>query len=143
MIYLCCSRDKIIDFLNAGDSFSILPILTFAIANTYSDKQVEIIDRASLMNVLLATDCYTIGAGIMPSLLNEERIVSVPFESDDFYTIGYILHTDRNISDLTRIFIEMPNVTVGDFLQSRQEYPSHFWWSYYLKTAFLAVFYLV
>lgn len=85
------------------------------ITNAYSDKQVEISDRASLMNVLLATDCYTIGTGIMPSLLNEGRIVSIPFKSEDFYIIGYILRTDRNISAITREFIEMLNVAVRDF----------------------------
>ncbi len=92
-----------------------ISFFTEEITNTYSDKQVEISDRASLMNVLLATDCYTIGTGIMPSLLNEGRIVSIPFESEDFYTIGYILRTDRNISDLTKSFIDMLNATVSDF----------------------------
>lgn len=89
---------------------------TEEITSIYSDKQVEISDRASLMNVLLATDCYTIGTGIMPSLLNQERIVSIPFESDDFYTIGYILRNDRNISDLTKTFIEMLNTTVKRYV---------------------------
>lgn len=88
---------------------------TEEIINTYSDKQVEISDRASLMNVLLATDCYTIGTGIMPSLLNEGRIVSIPFESDAYYTIGYILRADRNVSDLTNKFIEMLDATAKNF----------------------------
>ncbi len=88
---------------------------TEEITNTYSDKQVEISDRASLMNVLLATDCYTIGTGIMPSLLNEGRIVSIPFDSEDFYTIGYIVRADRNLSDLTKRFIEMLNIAVRNF----------------------------
>jgi DNA-binding transcriptional LysR family regulator len=88
---------------------------TEEITNIYSDKQVEISDRASLMNVLLATDCYTIGTGIMPSLLNQDRIVSIPFESEDFYTIGYILRTDRNISDLTKTFIEMLSKTAKNY----------------------------
>lgn len=80
---------------------------TEEITSIHSDKQVEISDRASLMNVLLATDCYTIGTGIMPSLLNESRIASVPFESEDFYTIGYILRNDRAASELTKTFIDM------------------------------------
>lgn len=85
---------------------------TEEITNAHCDKHIEISDRASLMNVLLAADCYTIGTGIMPSLLNEGRIVSVPFSSEDFYIIGYILRTDRNISGITRNFIEMLNETV-------------------------------
>ena len=88
---------------------------TEEIANIYSDKQVEISDRASLMNVLLSTDCYTVGTGIMPSSLNEERIVSIPFESEDFYTIGYIVRNDRNISELAKIFIEMLNASVKGY----------------------------
>ena len=70
-------------------------------------KRVEISDRATLMNVLLATDSYTVGTGIMPSLLNEKRIISIPFESDDSYLIGTILRKDRNPSVLTKRFAEM------------------------------------
>ncbi len=88
---------------------------TEEIANIYSDKQVEISDRASLMNCLLATDCYTIGTGIMPSLLNIGRIVSIPFESDDFYTIGYVLRTDRKMSDMAKKFIDRMKKTAENF----------------------------
>lgn len=70
-------------------------------------KHVEISDRASLMNVLLATDCYTVGTGIMPSILNDGEIISIPLESNSYYNIGYILHTDRKCSDLAMHFIDM------------------------------------
>lgn len=80
---------------------------TEELANICSDKQIEISDRASLMNCLLGTDSYTIGTGIMPSLLNEGRIVSIPFESDSCSIIGYILRSDKNISDLSKKFIDL------------------------------------
>jgi len=75
--------------------------------NSDVKKHIEISDRASLMNVLMTTDSYTIGTGIMPSALNEGKIVSIPIKSNLFYNIGYILHTDRKCSDLTAYFIEM------------------------------------
>ena len=83
------------------------PFFTEEIAGVCSDKQVEISDRASLMNVLLASDAYTLGTGIMPSLLNQDRILSIPLESDDFYIIGYVMRGDRMSSPLTQKFIEM------------------------------------
>lgn len=86
---------------------------TEEIVNLHSDKHIEISDRASLMNVLLASDCYTVGTGIMPSLLNKGRIVSIPFESDDFYTIGYLLRADRTVSSVTKKFIDMLHTAVG------------------------------
>ena len=76
------------------------------------DRQVEISDRASLMNVLLATDCYTIGTGIMPSLLNEGRIVSSPLSSDDYYSIGYLTRGDKTLSPLAKEFIDRLHKTV-------------------------------
>lgn len=69
------------------------------------DKHIEISDRASLMNMLLLTDGYTVGTGIMPSALNRGSIVSIKLESDDFYTIGYILRADKKPSELTERFI--------------------------------------
>lgn len=85
------------------------------IVDVHSDKHIAINDRATLMNVLLSTDCYTVGTGIMPSQLNDGRIVSIPLESEDYYTIGYIVRTDRNVSELTKEFAEMLNIMAKDY----------------------------
>ena len=69
-------------------------------------KHIEISDRASLMNVLMTTDSYTVGTGFMPSALNEGKIVSIPLESSSYYNIGYILQTERKHSSLAESFIE-------------------------------------
>lgn len=69
-------------------------------------KHIRISDRATLMNVLLLTDCYTIGTGIMPSALNGGNIKSVALSSDAYYNIGYILRNDNKCSELVQKFIE-------------------------------------
>lgn len=74
---------------------------------TYINKHIEISDRATLMNVLLITDAYTVGTGIMPSALNRGDIVSIPLESEEYYIIGYLLNNDRKVSDATRKFIDL------------------------------------
>lgn len=65
-----------------------------------NEKKIVISDRATLMNVLLKTDCYTIGTGIMPSNLNDGKIVGIPLVTDESYSVGYILKRNR-ISTLT------------------------------------------
>ena len=85
------------------------------IVDIRSDKHIAINDRATLMNALLSTNCYTVGTGIMPSQLNEGRIISIPLESEDYYTIGYVLRTDRNLSELTKEFIKMLKLTAKDY----------------------------
>lgn len=69
------------------------------------DKHVEISDRATLMNVLMITDAYTVGTGIMPSALNRGDIVSIPLDSPERYYIGYILNGERNVSGMMQRFI--------------------------------------
>ena len=73
---------------------------------TYIDKHIEISDRATLMNLLMVTDSYTVGTGIMPSALNKGDIVSVPLDTKTQYHIGYILNNERKVSEITQKFIE-------------------------------------
>ncbi len=79
---------------------------------SYIDRHIEISDRATLMNVLMLTDSYTIGTGIMPSALNKGDIVSVPFESKESYIIGYLLNDERKISEVTQAFISQLENTI-------------------------------
>lgn len=82
---------------------------------TDSPRQVEVSDRASLMNVLLSTDGYVLGTGIMPSTLNMGRIISIPFDSTDHYLLGYILRSDRKTSELTQTFLQMLHTALPNF----------------------------
>jgi DNA-binding transcriptional LysR family regulator len=75
-------------------------------------KHIEISDRATLMNLLLITDSYTIGTGIMPSALNNGDIVSIPLQSEDFYIIGYLLNDMRKLSEMSSAFIEKLNSSI-------------------------------
>ena len=77
------------------------------IGNINTNRQVHISDRASLMNVLLGTDGYTIGTGMMPSELNYGRIVSIPYQSDEYYILGYILREEKGMTELIEKFISM------------------------------------
>ena len=72
-----------------------------------ADKQIVISDRATLMNVLLKTDAYTIGTGIMPSALNEQKIQSIPIESDSCYSVGYIMRSDRSKTPMLERFLNL------------------------------------
>lgn len=75
------------------------------ISGDFADKHIVISDRATLMNVLLKTDAYTVGTGIMPSALNEDKIVSIPLASNSLYSVGYITRNDRKPTPILEKFI--------------------------------------
>ena len=76
------------------------------------DKHIEISDRATLMNVLMVTDAYTVGTGVMPSALNRGDIISIPMDSTAQYYIGYILNGERKVSAMVQRFIDRFEATL-------------------------------
>ncbi len=71
------------------------------------NKSIKINDRATLLNLLIATDAYTIGTGIMTSELNGGKIVSIPVENDSLYTIGWLSRQDIECGPLANRFVEI------------------------------------
>ena len=69
------------------------------------NKHITISDRATLMNVLLTTESYTVGTGLMPSALNDGKIIGLRIECESFYRIGYILRKGAVKSELMEEFI--------------------------------------
>ncbi len=49
-------------------------------------------DRATLFNLLIGLDGYTIATGILNSNLNGDNIVSIPLDIDDEIDIEYLKH---------------------------------------------------
>lgn len=71
-----------------------------------SPKNIVVSDRATLFNLLIGLDGYTISSGILSSDLNGDNIVSIPLESKEIMEIGYITATDRQISEMTNRYLE-------------------------------------
>ena len=77
-------------------------------------KHIRINDRATLMNLLLSTDCYTIGTGVMTSDLNNGNVISVPLVSGDIYTVGIINRADVGLNEDAERFVKILYETVGE-----------------------------
>lgn len=79
-----------------------------------SKKQIHISDRATLMNLLLSTDSYTIGTGIMSSELNDNgNVISVKLNSQDMYSVVLIHRSDVGLSDDAEEFLRIILETTG------------------------------
>lgn len=71
-----------------------------------SPKSIIVSDRATLFNLLIGLDGYTISSGILSSDLNGSNIVSIPLESDEIMEIGYIYNTSKPLNQISRRYIE-------------------------------------
>lgn len=71
-----------------------------------SPKSIIVTDRATLFNLLIGLNGYTISSGILSSDLNGTNIVAIPLESDEIMEIGYIVPIDRPLSPISERYLE-------------------------------------
>ncbi|WP_130810615.1 LysR family transcriptional regulator [Olsenella sp. Marseille-P4559] len=69
------------------------------------DKAVVVTDRATLFNLLIGLDGYTIASGILSKDLNGGNIVSVPLEDGDVMELGYIHQPRRPLSPIAESYL--------------------------------------
>lgn len=70
-------------------------------------KNIMVRDRASLFNLLIGLDGYTICSGVINEALNGSNILAIPLEVDDEMDIGYIVHKQTTYSPLAARYIEI------------------------------------
>lgn len=68
-------------------------------------KSIKVSDRATLFNLLIGLNGYTISSGIISEELNGREIVSIPLEADDNMKIGIITRKDIMSTSLGEIYI--------------------------------------
>ncbi len=69
-------------------------------------KSIVVSDRATLFNLLIGLNGYTISSGIVSSDLNGDDIVSVPLESDEMMRLGYVHLSGRPLSPIAERYVQ-------------------------------------
>ncbi len=69
-------------------------------------KNIKVSDRATLFNLLIGLNGYTISTGVLSSDLNGNSIIAVPLEIEDKLTVGYLIHKNMTLSKLAIEYIE-------------------------------------
>ena len=71
-----------------------------------SPKNVIVTDRATLFNLLIGLNGYTISSGILSSDLNGSDIISIPLESSEKMEIGFVYKMDETLDEVSTSYIE-------------------------------------
>lgn len=71
-----------------------------------SPQSIVVTDRATLFNLLIGLNGYTISSGILSSDLNGTDIVSIPLESEERMEIGYIEPANRTLNKVSERYLK-------------------------------------
>lgn len=80
-------------------------------------KSIVVSDRATLFNLLIGLNGYTLATGILNSKLNGDNIVSIPLDIDDRIDIVYIQHQKANLSKMGETFIHYLHQEINENLK--------------------------
>lgn len=68
-------------------------------------KTIRVSDRATLFNLLIGLNGYTICTGILNNDLNGDNIVSVPLKTDEIMRIGWIANEKAHLSAIALDYV--------------------------------------
>ena len=96
--YPCLSFDQ-----GTNNSF----YLAEEVLSTYEYKKIiKASDRATMLNLMVGLNGYTLCSGIICEELNGYDYKAVPLEGDDTMHIGYVKRKGSTLSEMAEIYIE-------------------------------------
>ena len=69
-------------------------------------KNIRVRDRATLFNLLIGLNGYTVCSGVIDKKLNGKDIIAVPLADESDMRIGYITHKKRMLSRLGTTYLD-------------------------------------
>ncbi|WP_026695494.1 LysR family transcriptional regulator [Peribacillus kribbensis] len=79
-------------------------------------KNIRVTDRATLFNLLIGLNGYTISTGVISHKLNSKDIIAVPLKVDERINVGYITHKNVTNSTLANIYIQYLHESIKEEL---------------------------
>lgn len=83
----------------------------------YRKKSLRVSDRATLFNLLIGLDGYTISTGVLSSDLNGDNIISIPLKTETLEKIqvGWIVNSKTILSTAAKRYIEHLKMVINQY----------------------------
>lgn len=85
------------------------------LSTVFRKKSIFVSDRATLFNLLIGLNGYTISTGIINAELNGTDIVAIPLKVDDTIQVGWISHKSVTLSRLGAIYLDELKKVITDY----------------------------
>ena len=78
------------------------------------NKNIKVRDRATLFNLAVGLDGYTVSSGVISKELNGENIIGKPLLVDEYMRIGTIVRKDVALSRYGKVYMEALKKYTGE-----------------------------
>jgi len=85
------------------------------LSTTFSKKSIRVSDRATIFNLMIGLNGYTISTGIVSADLNGDNIIAVPLGVDDSIEVGWIAHSSIQLTEQAAMYLEELKTVVVEY----------------------------
>ena len=85
------------------------------LSTAYSRKSIRVSDRATIFNLMIGLNGYTISTGIVSADLNGDNITAVPLQVDDSIEVGWISHNSIQLTQQAAMYLEELKEVVAEY----------------------------
>ena len=85
------------------------------LSTEYVKKEIHVGDRATIFNLMIGLNGYTISTGIVSADLNGDNITAVPLLVDDAIEVGWISHKEHQITWQAAMYLEELKAVVAEY----------------------------
>lgn len=76
------------------------------LSTEFHKKSIKVTDRATMFNLMIGLDGYTISSGVISADLNGENITAIPLLVDDYFEVGWIAHNSIRLTSQAALYLE-------------------------------------
>jgi DNA-binding transcriptional LysR family regulator len=76
------------------------------LSTEYCRKSIRVCDRATIFNLMIGLNGYTISTGIVSADLNGDNIVAVPLKVEESIEVGWIAHGSLQLTKQAELYLE-------------------------------------
>jgi DNA-binding transcriptional LysR family regulator len=85
------------------------------LSTEFHKKSIHVSDRATLFNLLIGLNGYTISTGIVSADLNGDNIIPVPLEAKDEIQVGWVMNRQLQLSQQAQAYVDELRRVVGEY----------------------------
>ena len=81
----------------------------------FAKKEIKVGDRATIFNLMIGLNGYTISTGIVSADLNSENIIAIPLLVNDSIEVGWISHKNTRLTQQAAMYLEELKAVVSEY----------------------------
>ncbi|MDR1532042.1 MAG: LysR family transcriptional regulator [Clostridiales bacterium] len=85
------------------------------LSTAFCKKSIRVSDRATIFNLMIGLNGYTISTGILSADLNGDGITAVPLMVEDYMEVGWIAHDPVQLTKLALMYIDELRRVVAEY----------------------------